>query len=86
MKKHYKVEVGGEVVYLRKTFLGWGVIFPWKLNNKIIWKNLIAGGSWIKLILIIIFVIIVIGAMFEVRELVTIANECLNKEVITWIN
>jgi len=73
-----EIGIEGEKVFIKKSFLGWGVVHPIKTNGKINWKNLIAGGSWIKLGLIIAFVIIVIGAIFEVVNLIKIANECLN--------
>jgi len=72
-----------EKVYLNKDILGWHVVHPIKNEDGTInWKNLIAGGSWAKLILIILFVLIMIGAIFEVHNLVTIANECLNQNII----
>lgn len=79
-----EVEIEGEVVYLKKSFLGWGVVHPIKINNKINWKNLIAGGNWIKLLMIIIFVFICIGAIFEVKNLYEIANKCLSSPISIW--
>lgn len=86
MKKYHEVEVGGELVYLRKSFLGWGVIYPVKVNNKINWKNLIIGGHWLKPIIIISIVLIILGCISEYNQAVTLANECLNKEIIIWKN
>ena len=77
MKKTKEVFIDGEVVYIREDFLGWHVTHPIKIDGKINWKNLIAGGSWIKFFLIIIFVILALGAIFEVRSIIQIANECL---------
>jgi hypothetical protein len=77
-----EVHIDGEVVYLRKDVLGWHTVFPNKNKDGTRnWKNLIAGGSWIKLILIIGFVLICIGAIFEVSHIVKIANECLNPKL-----
>ncbi len=86
MKKYTKIEVEGEVVYLRKTFLGWGIIHPSKINNKINWKNLLIGGSWIKFFIIIGIILIILGCLLDYSKAIKIANECLkNKQVIPWI-
>lgn len=78
-----EVEIEGEKINLKKGIFGWSVVKPIKdKNNKIIWKNLIAGGSWIKLILIIAFVLICLGAIFEVKDLIQVANQCLNQQQI----
>jgi len=81
MKKHHKVRVEGEDIYLRKTFMGWGIIYPYKSDNKINWKNLIAGGSWIKLIILIVTIIIILGCVTEYSNTLRIANECLERAV-----
>ncbi len=83
MKKVSEVEIEGEKVLLRKDFLGWHVVYPNKdENGKIIWKNLIAGGSWIKLGITIGFVILLILAIIEYSTTTRIALECLNKTTI----
>ena len=73
-----EIEIEGERIFLKKSFLGWNIVHPIKTDGKINWKNLLAGGSWIKLGLIIAFVIITLGAIVEVANLIKIANECLN--------
>ena len=65
MEKTKEVFIDGEVIYLKKDFLGWHTTNPIKIDGKINWKNLIAGGSWIKLFLVVIFVLIMIMAIFE---------------------
>jgi len=65
MKKTKEVFIDGEIVYLKKDFLGWHITYPVKIDGKIDYKNLIAGGSWLKLFLVILFVIIMIMAIFE---------------------
>ncbi len=79
MKEIKEVEINNEIVYLRKTFLGWGVINPIKINGKINWKNLIAGGSWIKLGLILLLVVLITGSIWEYSNTTKIAIECLNQ-------
>ena len=81
MKKHHKIEVGGEIVYLRKDFLGWHVIYPNRINNKIVWKNLIAGGSWIKLGITIALVILILGCVSEYSTALRVANDCLTSGI-----
>jgi orotate phosphoribosyltransferase-like protein len=76
-----KIKIGDESIYLGKDFLGWKVVHPIKIDGKINWKNLISGGSWIKLIGIIVFVLILLGAIFEVRNIIQIANTCLNQSI-----
>lgn len=82
VKKRYKVKVGNDIVYLRKSFLEWTVIHPTKINNKIIWKNLIAGGNWLRPIIIILIVIIILGCISEYNTAVSLLNECLRKQII----
>jgi len=86
MKKHEIVEVNGEKIYLRKGFLGWNVIYPNKIDNKIIWKNFIAGGSYWKLLGITIIVAIILGCIYEYSNALNVANECLNRLEIFKIN
>jgi hypothetical protein len=79
MGKIEKVSIENETIYLKKGILGWNVINPLKNEDGTTnWKNLLIGGSWIKLILIILFVIFCVGAIFEVSHIVKIANECLS--------
>jgi hypothetical protein len=78
MKEFHEVEVEGEKIFLRKDFLGWHTIFPYTIDGKKNWKNILAGGSWWKLIFAVGFVIIMIGAIIEVSNVYKIANDCLN--------
>lgn len=74
-----EVNIDEERIFLKKSFLGWGVVYPIKVDGKINWKNLLTGGSWIKLIINIIFILIILGAVSEVRNIVEVANQCLNQ-------
>ena len=79
----------GEKIYLKKNkILGWSIVHPIKIDGKINLKNLIAGGSWIKLIIVIVFVLIILGCLSEYRTAVNVANECINKtiEFVPYIN
>jgi hypothetical protein len=78
MKKVNEVEVEGEKILLRKDILGWHRVYPNKdENGKIIWKNLIAGGSWFRLFLVAIIVILIVLAINEYRQAVTMAYDCV---------
>jgi hypothetical protein len=100
MKKLEEVNINGEKIYLRKDFLGWHTINPIqkdksiliydkankKFNwNNINWKNLISGGSWIKLGIALGFTFILIMAIFEVSKIYQVANECLKLQVNPWL-
>ncbi len=85
MKEVKEVTIDNETVYLKKGSLGWGVINPIKINGKINWINLIAGGSWWKLAITIIFVVLLVGSIWEYSTAVNVAKECLNQsKIINW--
>jgi len=75
----YKVFVNGtHEVRLKHDFLGWRVVHPWKnTDGSINWKNLISGGSWMKLLITIGFVIIILGAMLEYASQLSLLTKCL---------
>ena len=90
-----EVIVDGEKIYLKKDFLGWHTVNPiqkditkkiggdGKINwDNIHWKNLITGGSWFKLLIVTVLILILLGAMFEVAGIVRTANECLQRQDI----
>lgn len=82
-----EIEIEGEKVYLKKNkILGWAIVHPIKENGKINWKNLISGGSWFKLVLVIIFVLIILGCLNEYRTAVNLANECIKTNIVPYIN
>jgi len=84
-----EIEIDSEKIYLKKNkLLGWSIVHPIKENGKINWKNLISGGSWLKLVIVIIFVLIILGCINEYRTAINLANECLNKtiEIVPYIN
>lgn len=83
--KIFHTYLENEKVYLKKgTWLGWHIVHPIKNEDgSRNWKNLICGGSWLRLALIIGFVIISLGAIFEAKSLVDLASECVkNKDTI----
>jgi len=83
MKNIKEVSIDNEVVYLKKDFLGWHTTNPIKNNDGTInWKNLISGGSWIKLCLVIAFVIIMIMAIVEYTESLRYCSELIANQSI----
>ena len=87
MKNINKITINNEEIYLKKSgVFGWGIVYPYRIDGKINWKNLISGGSWIKLIIILFAVLIILGGISEYSTAVKMANECLNKEGILQYN
>ena len=82
-----EIEVDREKIYLKKSaWFGWGVVFPLKNpDGTINWKNLITGGSWWNLGVVAFIVVILVIAMFEVKNIVSIANECLANQNLNFI-
>jgi len=78
MKQLEEIKIGNEVVYFRKDLLGWHIVYPNKIDGKINWKNLIAGGSWFKLIGTILIVALILGCINEYSNAANVANECLS--------
>ena len=62
---------------MKKSFLGWSIVHPLRIDDKLNLKNLIAGGSWIKLGIIIFVVLVILGCINEYITIAKIANECL---------
>lgn len=77
-RKIKRIFVDEYKIYLKKSFLGWSVVYPAKTDGETNWKNLIAGGSWIKLGIIIFITLLILGSIFEYSTAVRIANECIN--------
>jgi len=71
------IEIEGEKVYLKKFEGRWRTINPIKIDGKINWKNLIAGGDWVNLIKIGFIVFVILGCLQEYSQAVNLANECI---------
>ena len=80
MKNIKEVVIDDQVVYLKKGMFGMQVIHPIKTDGKINWKNLIAGGSWLKLGLIALFVLLALGLINEYVTNMQICNACLQSQ------
>jgi hypothetical protein len=62
------------------SLFGWKVVYPYRNEDGTInWKNLISGGSWYKLGIVIFIVLIILGCISEYSNSVKIANDCLSK-------
>lgn len=63
-------EVEGEMVAMKKDFLGWRVVAPVKdMDGKKNWLNILFGGKR-GLFITIILLIIVVGLYFGIQELI----------------
>jgi len=82
MKQLEEIEIGNEVVYFRKGFLGWHIVYPIKINGKINWKNLISGGNWWNLAIVFFIVLVVLGCVYEYSIALKSLNECLSRNQI----
>ena len=79
-----EVIIDRETVYLKKDMFGWHEVHPIKNKDGTInWKNLIAGGSWAKLGIIIFIVLVILGCVYEYSNSVIVANDCLNNSCQT---
>jgi len=77
-----EIEIDGERISLKKSGKNWRVVKPIKIDGKINWKNLLAGGSWWNLFGIALIVILIIGCINEYSIALKTANDCLFKDVI----
>lgn len=67
MENIKSIEIEGEKIYLKKSkIFGWGVVYP-NRNEDGTWNyfNLFTGGSWIRLFILIVTMLIIIGAFYE---------------------
>ena len=72
-----ELSLEGDRVFLKKSkYFGWRIIHPYKIDGKIVWKNLIAGGNWWNLLWITLAVGIILGCIFEYSAVLNSLNEC----------
>lgn len=82
MKGIKEINIDGERIFLKKNnLLGWSVVNPYKIDGKLNWKNILIGGNWFKFGLIVFLIIILLLAINEYSQAVTIAKECLNNPI-----
>jgi len=74
------INVDNEEIVISKGYNGWKEIHPIRNKDKTInWKNLIAGGSWWNLFLIIIFVLIALGFIYEYHNNLQMCSEVMSE-------
>lgn len=77
-----KIQLKGESIYLKKGFMGWNVVAPYKNEDgSINWFNLLTGGSWWRLVFAIILVMVIVGAIIEYTSNINILVNCFNDPV-----
>ena len=74
--------VDGKVIYLKKSFTGYRIVYPIKIDGKINLKHLIAGGSWFNLIKLAGIIAIILVFTSEYASVVKVAQECLSDSFI----
>ena len=62
-----KITIGDETIYVKKSrVFGWGIIKPNKNEDgSTNWFNLLIGGSWLRLIILILIIILILGIAKE---------------------
>ena len=79
MKDTMEIRNDNDRIFLKKGFFGWKVIHPIKIDNKINWKNFIAGGHWWNLVWIALIVLIILLIIKEYSLAITSLNDCMNQ-------
>lgn len=71
----------GEKIEVKKSSLfGWGVVHPYKNEDGTWnWTNLIAGGSWLKLLFLMFIILVILFALYDYSAALRTANECFIK-------
>lgn len=67
-----------EKVYLKKSkAFGWSVVHPIKNEDGTInWFNLLTGGSWWKLLIVAVIVILILGCVYQYSKDINIMLDC----------
>lgn len=80
MEKHESIEINGEKVYLKKSkIFGWGIVYPNKNEDGTYnWFNLLTGGSWLRLFIVIAIVLLVLGIAYEYMSNLAICQQYIN--------
>ena len=82
-----EIEIDGEKIDLKKSkWFGWGVVNPIKLEGKINWKNLIAGGSYLKLGIVAFIILVILGFFWEYATIYKLYDLCQAAKYPIWGN
>jgi len=69
--------LNGDRVFIKKSkYFGWKVVYPYNIDGKINWKHLIAGRSWLNLLIVALIVGIILGCIYEYSVALKSLNEC----------
>lgn len=62
-----RIEIDKETIYLKKSpFFKWGVVYPLKNEDgSINWFNLLTGGTWARLISVVIIVFLILLVVYQ---------------------
>lgn len=83
MKNINKVFIGEEKIYLKKDFIGWHVIHPWKNEDGTInWFNTLTGGSWWHILITFIIVLLIVGVIYEYTSNINTLLSCFNDPIM----
>jgi Na+/pantothenate symporter len=72
-----EIEIEGHKVFLKGKKDSWRVIHPYKVDGKIVWKNLLANGSWWNWVIIAFLVFVILGAFNEYANNLKVTSACL---------
>ena len=73
-----KVHPNNEEVFLKKSKLfGWGVVYPFKNENESNnWFNILTGGTWSKLIVLVIIILMICGFFYNTANNINALLDC----------
>ena len=68
MKNLEKININNETIFLKKSFDGWHVVYPYKNEDgSFNWFNFLTGGNYWKLFYLIIILLVIVGFIYEYR-------------------
>jgi hypothetical protein len=72
-----------ENVFVRKGKMGYRIIYPYKINGKISWFNLLLGGSWWnfwKTMFFVVMILLMVGSYkHDIISYKNITDICLGE-------
>ena len=77
------VEIDGEVINLKKDFMGWRVVYPLKNQDGTFnWFNFLTGGSYWRLLILIIIVTFILFAAWAYKHDTSFCRELISNGTI----
>jgi len=81
-KEIHKIVCEGETINISKGRFGWAVVFPIKNEDgSINWFNLLTGGSWARIIMIGVLVLLICLAIWEYTHNIKILMSCFDNPI-----